>query len=221
MIAVRALLAIIVLVTAGTAAASDDPVLAPPEGALPPPLQAARADLQRIVSVRDLAGLRAHIREDTTLSFGGDTGPQGFDTLWANDPATTQALWRELDAILALPGVASREAGRDLWCAPYVFCLPSPADIDVFDAQVVLGRDVALHAQPDERSRVLARLDHAVVTRVDDGAVEATSWIRVRLASGKLGFIAARLLRSPIGYRFSIVDEGKGSWSFQYFLADD
>ena len=221
MIAVRALLAIVVLMMAGTAAAGDDPVLAPPEETLPPALQAVRADLQRIMSARDLAAVRAHIREDTTLSFGGDTGPQGFDALWAHDPAATQALWRELDAILALPGVASREDGRDLWCAPYVFCLPSPAEIDVFDAQVVLGRDVALHARPDGHSRVLARLDHAVVTRVDDGTVEAAPWIRVRLASGQLGFIAAHRLRSPIDYRFSIVDEGKGAWSFQYFVAGD
>jgi hypothetical protein len=221
MIAARAVLAIVLLMAAGTAASSDDPVLAPPDGALPPALRAVRADLQRIVSARDLAALRAHIREDTTLSFGGDTGPQGFDALWAHNPAATQALWRELEAILALPGVASREEGRDLWCAPYVFCLPSPAEIDVFDAQVVLGRDVALHAQPDERARVLTRLDHAVVTRIDDETAMAASWMRVRLASGQAGFIAAHRLRSPIDYRFSIVGEGKGTWSFQYFVAGD
>lgn len=65
----------------GTAVASDDPVLVPPAATLPPALQAIRADLQRIVSARDLRSLRAHVRDDTTLSFGGDTGPSGFDTL--------------------------------------------------------------------------------------------------------------------------------------------
>jgi hypothetical protein len=206
---------------AGKAAASDDPVLAPPAETLPPALQAVRADLQRIVAARDLQALRAHLREDTTLSFGGDTGPSGFDELWARDPVSAQSLWRELDAILALPGVAREEDGRDVYCSPYVFCLPYPDGIDVFDAQVVLGRDVALRAAPDGQSRVLARVGHVVVTRIDDGAAPAGDWMRVRLASGQEGFIATYLLRSPIDYRLSIIDEGAGRWRFQYFVAGD
>lgn len=204
----------------GTAVATDNPVLVPPAETLPPALQAIRADLQRIVSARDLRALRAHVRDDTTLSFGGDTGPGGFDALWASDPDATQRLWQELEAILALPGVAQEEEGRDAYCAPYVFCLPHAADIDVFDAQVVLGRDVALREQPDGQSPVLARISHAVVTRVDDGA-EPGDWMRVRLASGREGFIATHLVRSPIDYRFSIIDEGAGRWKFQYFVAGD
>ena len=210
----------LLLLAAGAAAAGNDPVLAPPAETLPPTLQAIRADLQRIVAARDLRALRAHVREDTTLSFGGDTGPTGFDALWASDPDATQRLWQELDAILALPGVAQEEEGRDAYCAPYVFCLPHTADIDVFAAQVVLGRDVALRAQPDGRSAVLARISHAVVTRIDDGT-EPVDWMHVRLASGQEGFIATHLLRSPIDYRFSIVDEGAGRWRFQYFVAGD
>ena len=224
MAVVRALLAIIAIVvaTAGTAVAADDPVLAPPDARLPPALHAVRADLRRIVAARDLKALRAHIRDDTTLSFGGDAGPQGLDALWTRDPVATGVLWRELETLVALPGVASREDGRNRYCAPYVYCMPYQADIDVVDVVVVLGRDVALRAQPDTRSRVLARVSHAVLTRVDDGrAPPATGWVHVRLASGQQGFIAARMLRGPIDYRFSIVEDGDGQWYFQYFVAGD
>jgi len=220
MIAARALLPIL-LMAAGTAAASDDPVLAPPVETLPPALQAVRADLQRIVAARDLQALRAHVRDDTTLSFGGDAGPSGFDELWGRAPVASQSLWRELEAILALPGVAREEEGRDVYCSPYVFCLPYPDGIDVFDAQVVLGRDVALREAPNGRSRVLARVDHVVVKRIDDGTEPANDWMRVRLASGQEGFIAPYLSRSPVDYRFSIVDEGAGRWRFRYFVAGD
>jgi hypothetical protein len=210
-----------VLMAAGTVAAGNDPVLAPPTAALPPATQAMRDDLQRIVAARDLKALRAHVREDTTLSFGGDTGPEGFDAVWLSDPATTRELWRVLDALLALPGVAQQEDGKDLYCAPYVFCLPYPADIDVFDAQVVLGRDVALRAQPDKQSSIVTRVSHAVLTRVDDPADSATGWVRVRRASGQEGYIATPLLRSPIDYRLSLVREDDGGWGIQYFVAGD
>lgn len=61
-----------------------------------------------------------------------------------------------------------------------------------------------------------------MLTRVDDGrAPPATGWVHVRLASGQQGFIAARMLRSPIDHRFSIVEDGDGQWYFQYFVAGD
>ena len=210
------------LMAAGSAAAADDPVLAPPTQALPPAARAMRDDLRRIVAARDLQGLRAHVREDTTLSFGGDAGPQGFDAVWTSDAAAIRELWRVLDALLALPGVAQQEDGKTTYCAPYVFCLPYPADIDVFDAQVVLGRDVALRARPDPQAPVVARVGQVVLTAIDDATGASTpGWVHVRLASGQQGYIAGALLRSPIDYRISLIDEGDGRWSIQYFVAGD
>lgn len=222
MIALRAGL-FAVLMCAGHALASDDPVLAPPTVPLPPALDAIRVDLQRIVSTRNLAGLRAHVRADTTLSFGGDAGPQGFDDVWAHDADATRRLWQTLEAILALPGVATQEDGVEAYCAPYVFCLPYEGDIDVFDAQVVLGSHVAIRTQADAQAPVIARVSHVVLTGIegDDDAGAATGWMRVRLASGQEGYIAAHLVRSPIDHRFSIIRDGKADWAFQYFVAGD
>ncbi|KRA54663.1 hypothetical protein ASD77_08750 [Pseudoxanthomonas sp. Root65] len=219
--AARALL-FALLMAAGSAAAGNDPVLAPPAEALPPAAEAMRDELQRIVAARDLQALRAHVREDTTLSFGGDSGPQGFDAVWATDAAATRALWRVLDALLALPGVARSEEGKDIYCAPYVFCLPYPADIDVFDAQVVLGRDVAVRAQPGPQAPVVTRVSHVVLTALDDATGASTpGWVHVRLASGQQGYVAGTLLRSPLDYRLSLVSEGDGRWRIQYFVAGD
>lgn len=221
MIVARSLLAI-ALMAAGNAAAGNDPVLAPPTDTLPPVAQAMRDDLQRIAAARDLEGLRAHVREDTTLSFGGDSGPEGFDAVWASDAAATRELWHVLDALLALAGVAKQEEGRDVYCAPYVFCLPYPTDIDVFDAQVVLGRDVAVRARPDPEARVVMRVSHTVLTALDDAPGAPTpGWVHVRLASGQQGYIAGALLRSPIDYRLALVHDGEDRWHIQYFVAGD
>ena len=206
------------LMAAASAAAGNDPVLAPPTGTLPPAAKAMRDDLQRIVAARDLQALRAHVRDATTLSFGGDAGPQGFDAVWAHDADATRDLWRVLDALLALPGVSRPEEGGDQYCAPYVSCLPYPEDIDVFEALVVLGRDVAVRERPESHAPVVTRVSHVVVTRMED---PATDWTRVRLASGKEGYIATSLLRSPIDYRVSLVREGERGWAFQYFVAGD
>lgn len=210
------------MVAAGMAMARD-PVLAPPSQALPPSVQAMRDDLQRIVTARDVQALRAHVRDATTLSFGGDAGPQGFDALWLRDADATRELWRILEEVLALPGVARQEDGEAVYCAPYVYCLPYAGDPDVFEAQVVLGRDVAVRAKPDLAAPVVTRVSHAVLTRVDDAVDGAgdSAWTRVRLASGQAGYIATRLLRSPIDYRISLVREGARGWAFQYFVAGD
>ena len=210
------------LMAAGTAAAGEDPILAPPTEALPPAAQAIRDDLQRIVAARELHGLRAHVREDTTLNFGGDSGSQGFDAVWASDAAATRELWRVLDALLALPGVAQEEDGKTLYCAPYVFCLSYPAGIDVFDAQVVLGRDIAVRAQPDPQAPVVTRVGHVVLTAIDDATDASTpGWTHVRLASGQQGYVTDVMLRSPVDYRLSLDREGDGRWGIQYFVAGD
>ncbi|MFT3669442.1 MAG: hypothetical protein QM795_12900 [Pseudoxanthomonas sp.] len=180
-----------------------------------------RDDLRRIVEARDLQALRAHVRANTTLSFGGDSGLQGFDAVWVRDAATTRELWLTLDTLLALPGIAQREEGKDIYCAPYVFCLPSPADIDVFDALVVLGGDVAARAQPHLQAPVLSRVSHVVLTRINDPAPPPQGWTHVRLASGQQGYIATHLLRSPVDYRISLVSEGPSGWSVQYFVVGD
>lgn len=224
MSAARALLLGLALAaTAGArAGAREDPVLAPPAAeALPPALQAARDDLARIVAARDLAALRRHVREDTTLSFGGDHGTQGFDDLWTRDPADTRRLWEELDAILALPGVARDEDGRQDYCAPYVSCLPYDAGIDVFDAQVVLEADAAIRDRPDPAGRVLARVSHAVLTGAGDALAPGAAWVRMRTAAGVEGYIARHQVRSPIDYRLSIIGDGAGGWGLRYFVAGD
>ena len=222
MSASRALLFAGLMIAAGLATARD-PVLAPPRQALPPSVQAMRDDLQRIVAARDAQALRARVRDATTLSFGGDTGPEGFDALWLRDADATRELWRVLEEILALPGVARRGDGEVVYCAPYVYCLPYPGDLDVFEAQVVLGRDVAVRARPDLAAPVVTRVSHAVLTRVDDAVDSANdpAWMRVRLASGQEGYIATRLLRSPIDYRIALVRESAHGWAFQYFVAGD
>lgn len=206
------------LMAAASAAAASDPVLAPPADTLPPAAQAMRDDLQRIVAARDAQALRAHVRDATTLSFGGDTGPEGFDALWLRDADATRELWRVLEEILALPGVARQGDDKDVYCAPYVYCLPYPAGVDVFEAEVVLGRDVSVRTRPDLKAPVVTRVSHVVVTRIED---PATDWTRVRLASGREGYIATPLLRSPIDYRVSLVREGERGWAFEYFVAGD
>lgn len=207
-------------------AAGTDPVLAPPSEALPPLLGQARRELADIVARHDLDALLAHVGPDTKLSFGGDHGAEDFRRIWDSGMHDQQDLWRELDAILALPGVVQGTRDAPQYCAPYVFCLPTPGGIDPYEALVVTGTRVAIRDRPSRDGQVLTRVSHAVLQRApDDPRDDGTTppeWTRVRQASGTTGFIASPWVRSPIDYRLMMsVEAGSGRWMLDYFIAGD
>ncbi|HSD17652.1 MAG TPA: SH3 domain-containing protein [Thermomonas sp.] len=206
---------------AGTPA---DPVMRPPEERLPPALLRAKAELRGIVARRDMAALLARVRAETKLDFGGSAGPEGFEAVWNSDAASRQRLWSTLDGILALPGVARGSDHASEYCAPYVYCMDLPDEIDPFEALVVIGTDVAIRDRPSSSGAVLRRVDHLVLTRVgDDPASEASvDWARIRLADGTAGYISTRWVRSPIDFRLTLrADDGSDTWWLGYLIAGD
>lgn len=223
---IRFLIAIVSCCLAASAVggALADPVMRPPAERLPSKLIQAKAELGGIVARRDMAALLSRVRPETKLDFGGSAGPEGFQAVWNSDPDSRQRLWSTLEDILALPGTAERHDDGDEYCSPYVFCLNLPGTVDPFDTLVVLGSRVAIRNRPSPAGEVLRRVDHIVLTRVEDepGADTPADWTRVRLANGTVGYISTRWVRSPIDFRLAVrVDDGRGTWWLGYLLAGD
>lgn len=215
------LLTLLLALPGAAATASNRDMAMPPgpEAALPPSLEVAKQALHDIAERRDTDGLLPHIHADTVWSFGGSEGPEGFHASWIESDQL-QDFWRELDAILALPGRQTEMNGHPAYCAPYVFCARRPDGIDPFEAIVVLGTNVAIHAAPLSDAAIIARVDHAVLTVLSDD--DDTEWRHVALASGEHGYIPDQDVRSLIDYRLMIVvDEATGHWWLQYFVAGD
>lgn len=185
----------------------------------------AKAELRDITARRDMQALIARLRPETTLDFGGSEGPEGFRAVWDMDPESRQRLWSTLEDILALPGVARSFDHGSEYCAPYVFCLELPGDVDPFEALVVLGKGVAIRSEPSLRGAVIRRVDQIVLTGKGDDAHAANlpeGWTRIILADGTTGYISSRWVRSPIDFRLALrVDDGSGSWWLGFLVAGD
>jgi len=193
----------------------------PPDPAtFSPQVRAAVAELHDIVARRDLAAFKRHLLAETTISFGGDYGPQGLDTMWAPQRSDTR-LWTALGEILRLGGMqeASQE-GAPQWCAPWAACMDFdlPGDLTGYDVVVVSGTHVAVRAQPDAGAPLLGRTGPAVLVLADaqDGD---EPWAVVRWHGG-VGYVRKDLARSPVDLRITLQID-PDDWHIRYFVAGD
>ena len=99
---------------------------------------------------------------------------------------------------------------------PYVF--PKfPETDDPFFYEVVVGRNVWLRENPGAHSRGLRRLSWDVVRVEADGA----DWHKITTDDGLTGYVAARYLHSPAGYRARFRKDAQGQWRMTALLAGD
>ncbi len=178
----------------------------------------ARRDVEFVVSQASL---------DIHLSFGGHSGRDDFRkflTLSEKDmaeeykhQATKQRedYWDALETVLRLGG---RFASKNEFHAPYTWTVPLKPDDDVFATRFVVGTSVALRQRPSLYGRVLARLSHDIVTVLEGG--DGTRFTKIKLASGKTGFVHEDFLRSAVDYRAHFVRHD-GTWAMTVFLAGD
>jgi hypothetical protein len=183
-----------------------------------PAVRAAVEDLARIVARRDLAAFKRHLTPGTPISFGGDHGPEGLDTVWEPTRPDTQ-LWTELDEILRMGGVEqSGDDGARQFCAPWPACIdidPEPG-MSGYDPVVVTGTDVAVRARPAPEAPVLGRVSHAVLVLAD---AAQGPWWAVRWQGG-IGHVRSDLARSPVDLRIAL-KVAQERWEVLYFVAGD
>jgi hypothetical protein len=132
--------------------------------------------------------------------------------------------WSQLRDALTHGGAftTSRGAvdGRREFCAPYAYAaFPSEIPAVVHGERppyVVIGKNVAVHAKPDARSRVLARLSHVLVqapgAEYPDKTVRGRVWKAIEYPDSETeGFILASQIRDPEGFHVCFAPEG-GQW---------
>lgn len=180
-----------------------------------------RARLLDAAQARDTAFVLSALAPDAKVSFGGEHGVEGFRMLWLSGLRPEgEDLWRTLTRAAALGSTytARTENSPPTVTAPYVFGA-WPDTVDAFEHMAVLGERVRVRAAPRLDAETLTRLTYSIVpTLYDPGLPE--DWRRVRLADGRVGYVVASYLRSPIDYRLGFVKEG-GRWTIRYFVAGD
>jgi hypothetical protein len=193
-------------------------VLPVDEAAQDPDFLAFRERLLTAIRQRDLDSVVAVAAENIKLSFGGDGGRDRFrQLLMADDNGGGGSYWVELEWALRLGGVFNDKFGRQ-FCTPYVSC-DGPhqcTDCDPFEVLVAVSDRSPVYAAADIAAPVLAYLSYDVVTLVDYGG----PWQQVRLADGRIGYVAFPHFRSPIGYR-AYFEKREGRWQMRIFIAGD
>ncbi len=201
---------------AGIAQAATAALPPPDPARLPPDVRRAVAELEDIVSRRDLAALERHIAPDAKMSFGGaEPGAAGLREVWEPQRPDT-ALWSTLAEILRLGGVEEANGGERSWSAPYPSFAGEDLYEDPFSAFIVTGTGVALRAGPSAGAPVRARVDYAVLNSDCEGIED---WICIRW-EGAPAYVHASLARSPIDHRLSMNVTG-ADWSILFFVAGD
>jgi hypothetical protein len=180
---------------------------------------AFRARLMIAVEQRDAVFVTSVVSPTIKNSFGGNDGLAEFKKYWRPERAASR-LWATLMGVLALGGSFDE---RNAFIAPYTFS-KWPEEIDAFQHGAIVGEGVRVRERPALDGKVLASLSFDIV-KVPDWRPAQTRgskqvWIKVTLANGAPGYVAADYIRSSIDYR-AIFEKKDGRWVMTVLIAGD
>ena len=202
---------------AAAAPAATSPRRLPPvdQCAAEPGFATFKDAMKRSVDRRDGDGLLVLLAPDVLVNFGGETGRDAFARQWDLKAGSPHELWKQLGEILAL-GCA--KSNSTLVMPSLALQFDSDADEDVFDKLIVASPAAELRAAPYSASARMASLSWDIVTGLERRRQD--DWVNVRLADGRIGWVAGRQLRSPLDYR-AVMEKRDGRWTIIAFVAGD
>jgi hypothetical protein len=202
--------------TAPSAPAVKGPKLMPvDEASSDPSLVAFRNELLAAVRKRDAEAVLALADPKIRTSFSGGGGTADFKSSLAQ-----KGVWEDFELLLTQGGMFIGEGpGRSFW-APYVYSAWPDAH-DAFASLAVTGENVPLYESADKSSPVNATLSHDIVQRAGDIGRDAGDWQNVKTADGHTGWVEARSVRSPVGYRAGFLKNKDGKWQINALVAGD
>ncbi|HEX2060416.1 MAG TPA: SH3 domain-containing protein [Thermoanaerobaculia bacterium] len=179
------------------------------EASADPALVAYRNELLAAVRRRDADAVVALADPNIRTSFGGSGGSDELRRM-LGEPG----MWDDLEQILTNGGTFLEGSDRTAFWAPYVYSA-WPEEHDAFTRYAVIGDDVPLYDAPD--GKPVATLSRNIVERASE---PSGTWTRIRTADGRSGFVATKLLRSPVGYRAGFNKDGE-RWRMTGLVAGD
>lgn len=202
--------------TAPSAPSVQGPKLTPvDEATSDPSLVAFRNELLAAVRKRDADAVVALADPKIRTSFGGGGGAADFKRNLAQ-----KGVWEDFELLLTQGGTFVGEGpGRSFW-APYVYSAWPDAH-DAFASLAVTGENVPLYESADKSSPVIATLSYDIVQRAGDIGRDVGEWQNVKTADGHTGWVEARSVRSPVGYRAGFLKNKDGKWQINALVAGD
>ena len=125
-----------------------------------------------------------------------------------------EAYWSSLEDVISFGAIRVDE--RE-FCQPYYSCSagqPALIGLNIYNAAVLVEKDVAVYEGPDTETRVIETLSFAVVelgTFLDD-----LIWAEIKLPSGQEGYIERRTMRPPVGFK-AVFEQRPAGWVLASF----
>lgn len=180
-----------------------------------------RMHLMEAISKRDTAFIYSHLSPHIVNSFGGNGGIDEFKESWKPSSESSE-LWTVLGRITGGGGVYS----DNTFSAPY-YSANFPSDrYNPFHHGAVADKNVAIRVEPDDESKVLAKLSYDIVEVVDyyphyniDSSLPS-GWVLIKLKDGQKGLIEKDYIGSALDYRARF-EKTKGRWLITSLVAGD
>ena len=184
------------------------------EASKDPSLLAFRDTLLAIVARRDSAALHARFAGTVKYSFGDSQGgARGLFAHWHRHHSM-DSLWSTLDDVLRHGGQFS---DTESFYAPWTF-RSLPDSLDAFEYLIVRDTNVVVRATADFADPGFGTLSYDVVRA---GGERADSlWRGIRLPDGRVGYVEAKNMRSPVEWRIGMRRYGS-RWLIDFFVAGD
>lgn len=175
-----------------------------------PTLAAFRDELLAAARKRDAGAVVALSDPKIRTSFGGGGGATDL-----RKALQEPGVWEDLEQLLTQGGKFVGEGETRSFWAPYVYSA-WPDSHDAFQFLAVTGEDIPLHESADANAPVIATLSHDIVERKE----KKGDWQQVKTADGHTGWVEARSVRSPVGYRAGFL-KTDGKWRMNALVAGD
>jgi hypothetical protein len=186
-----------------------------------PSFAAFRRRLLEAVRKRDRGYLLKIVDPKIRVNFGEGGGAREFARQWKLDTSDSP-VWKTLEDVLSHGGTFTGKGSDRNFAAPYTYSA-FPESLDAFEHYCVITPDAPLRAKADEKAQVVARLRYEIVRQAPPprGAKPTSpGWVYVSTASGRRGYVARRLVRSPIDYR-ALFQKREGTWRLTALVAGD
>jgi hypothetical protein len=189
------------------------------EGSSDASFEAFRRSMIEAVKSKDAVKLRALIDPKIRTSFGDGGGIADFEASWKPSQPDS-ALWKELATILDLGGAFEGDGAGRSFRAPYVDA-NWPDSIDAFTHVAAIRNGVPIRAAAARDAAEVAKADWEILELIPEkGETPDRTWLHVRTAAGKDGWVSAADVRSPIGYRAGFSKVG-GEWKMNALVSGD
>jgi Bacterial SH3 domain len=175
-----------------------------------PSLAAFRDELLAAVRKRDAGAVVALSDPKIRTSFGGGGGATDL-----RKALQEPGVWEDFEQLLTQGGQFVGEGETRSFWAPYVYSA-WPDSHDAFQFLAVTGEDIPLRESANANAPVIATLSHDIVERKE----KQGDWQQVKTADGHTGWVEARSVRSPVGYRAGFL-KMDGKWKMNALVAGD